>query len=334
MPASQGGATDRTTSLANLRIGILHNPRSGANQAAGAPLRRLFEAHSDIPYRDASDPASIVQALGEMAEHGVNTVAISGGDGTVNAVLDIVFGRNPFPVRPLLAVLRGGTSNMTARDIGMPRSQERAVRALIAGAANGGDGLAVVERRVMRIDGAGREPVHGMFFGAAAIAQGIEYCKRELHTRGLRGQIGPALTLARFAMAMARGDRAIVTPVPITVAIDGEPASSFECGIVFVTTLERLLLRLRPYWGAEAAPLHFTSIRAAPRRWLRALPDVLRGRPSRHVTAANGYESRNVRRLLIGLGGKCFVDGETVSPVPGTPLAFADGGAARFIVPR
>jgi len=64
------------------------------------------------------------------------------------------------------------------------------------------------------------------------------------------------------------------------------------------------------------------------------LPDVLRGRPSRHVTAANGYESRNVRRLLIGLGGKCFVDGETVSPVPATPLAFADGGAARFIVPR
>ncbi len=295
-------------------------------------MRRLLGAHPAIPCREVLDPASVAEALREMAERGINTVAISGGDGTVNAVLNTVFGRSPFPRLPLLAVLRGGTANMTARDIGMRGRQERALRSLIDCAARGGDGLAVIERPVMRIDpGAGREPIYGMFFGAAAIAQGIEYCKREVHRLGLRGEIGPAVTMARFIIAMARGERAIVAPVPITVAVDGEAPSSFDCEIIHVTTLEQLVLGLRPFWGREPAALHYASVRAAPRHWIKALPGLLRGRPNRYVTPANGYESRNARRLLLGLDSPFFVDGEMFAPTAGSPLVFSDGGSASFI---
>ena len=65
-------------------------------------MRRLCEAHPDIACRDGSDPDSVAHALRELAEHGVNAVAISGGDGTVNAVLNAVFAHNPFPRLPLL----------------------------------------------------------------------------------------------------------------------------------------------------------------------------------------------------------------------------------------
>jgi len=274
----------------------------------------------------------VTEALRGMAEHGVNTIAVSGGDGTVNAVLNTVFAHSPFPHLPLLAVLRGGTANMTARDIGMKGRQERALQALIDCASRGGDGLTVVERPVMRIDpGAGREPIYGMFFGAAAITQGIEYCKRKVHTLGLRGEIGPAVTMARFVIAMARGERAIVAPVPITVAIDGRSPSTFDCEIVHVTTLEQLVLGLRPYWGGEAAPLHYASVRAAPRHWVKALPGLLRGRPNRYITPANGYESHNAQRLAIGLDSHFFVDGEIFSPSAGSALAFTAGGPAGFI---
>jgi hypothetical protein len=332
MPALNALAPGPASRLTKLRIGVLHNPRSGANLSAAASMRRLFGAHPDIPCRDVLDPASVTDALRVMAEHGVNTVAISGGDGTVSAVLNTIFEHSPFPALPLLAVLRGGTANMTARDIGMPGGQDRALRSLIECAARGGDGLTVTERPVMRIDpGAGRGAIHGMFFGAAAIAQGIEYCKREVHTLGLRGEIGPAVTMARFVIAMARGERAIVAPVPITVAIDDALPSSFDCEIVYVTTLTQLVLGLRPYWGKEAAPLHYASVRAAPRHWVKALPGLLRGRPNRYITPANGYESRNAHRLAIGLDSHFFVDGEIFSPTPGMPLAFADGGSAGFI---
>lgn len=332
MPALNAAAADPASRLAHLRIGVLHNPRSGTNLTAANSMRDLFGTHPDIACRDAYDPTSISHALREMAEDGVNTVAISGGDGTVNAVLNAIFAHSPFPRLPLLAVLRGGTANMTARDIGLQGRQDRALRSLIECAARGGGGLAVTERPVMRIDaGAGREAIYGMFFGAAAIAQGIEYCKREVHTLGLRGEIGPAVTMARFVIAMARGERAIVAPVPITVAIDNGPPSSFDCEIVYVTTLEQLVLGLRPWWGQEAAPLRYASVRAAPRHWVKALPGVLRGRPNRHVTPANGYESRNAQRLLLGLDSHFFVDGEIFSPTPGMPLAFSDGGSAGFI---
>lgn len=325
-------APDPASRLAALRIGIVHNPRSGANLNAAASMRRVFGAHPDIPCHDASDPHSVAQALRDMAQHGVNTIAISGGDGTASAVLNTVFADNPFPNLPLLAVLRGGTANMTARDVGIQCRHDRALRLLIERAARGGDGLAVIERPVMRIDpGAGRATIYGMFFGAAAIAQGIEYCKRNVHTLGLRGEIGPGITMARFVIAMARGERSIVAPVPVTVAVDGGSHVSFNCEIVYATTLERLVLGLRPYWGAEAAPLHYTSVRASPEHWLKALPGLLRGRRNRYLTPANGYDSHNAHRLELGLDSPFFVDGEVFSSPAGSLLAIASVGTIGFL---
>jgi len=334
-PPLETAAPDNASRLARLTIGVLRNPGSGANLRGGTAMQQALAAHPDVPCRDVADPSDVDAALREMATRGVDTLAISGGDGTVSAVLNTIFSRNPFPRRPLLAVLRGGTANMTARDIGMRGRQHRALPALIDAAARGGERLVVTRRPVIRIDaGAGREPIHGMFFGAAAISQGIDYCKRHVHALGLRGEVGPAVTMVRFVIAMARGERAIVAPVAMTVAVDDEPPVRFDCEIVHVTTLEELVLGIRPYWGREDAPLHYASVRAKPRHWMRALPGILRGRPGRVATADNGYSSRNAHRLSIGLDSPFFVDGELFAPAPGTPLTLTDGGAAEFLTLR
>ena len=271
-----------------------------------------------------------------MAERGVDIVAISGGDGTVHAVLDTVLGASPFPRLPLLAVLRGGTANMTARDIGMRGPQDRALAALIQCVARGGDGLAVTGRTVMRIDpGAGRAPLHGMFFGAAAISQGIEYCKRNVHTLGLRGEIGPAVTMARFVVAMARGERAIMSPVPITVAVDGGPRDRFRMR-------NRASHDAAASWcwgcGRIGAPRPRRSTMPAcaqaPKHWIKALPGLLTGRPNRYVTPANGYESHNAHRIDMGLDSSFFVDGEIFSPTPGVPLTLTAGGTVECVTLR
>jgi len=335
MPPVEVPAPDTATRLARLSIGVLRNPRSGANLRGAAAMRDALAAHKDVPCLDVTDPMSVDAALRDLADRGVDTIAISGGDGTVHAVLDTIFGNSPFPRRPLLAVLRGGTANMTARDIGMRGRQHRALDGLIEASARGGEGLMVTGRSVMRIDpGAGRRALHGMFFGAAAISQGIEYCKRKIHALGLRGEIGPAVTMARFVIAMARGEREIVAPVPITIAVDDGPAASFDCEIVHVTTLDQLVLGLKPYWGTEAAPLRYASARARPRHWVRALPGLLRGRPNRFVTVENGYDSRNAHRVTIGLDTPFFVDGEIFAASEGTPVVLTDGGTAEFVTLR
>ncbi|MFA7279883.1 MAG: diacylglycerol kinase family protein [Sterolibacterium sp.] len=332
MPVVATPALHPAPDLAALRIGVVHNPGSGVNLRTPAAMSRAFGNHPEIPRRDVKDPDSVVRALDELAAQEVNTLAVSGGDGTVRAVLDALLARKPFQRQPLLAVLRAGTTNMIAGDAGMCGPPDIALASLIERAAHGGEGLDIVQRKILRIDpGSGQAPIYGMFFGAAMISQGVEYCKSKVHSVGLRGEIGPGVTLLRFVVAMARGDRDIVRPVPVSVSIDGAVATASDCGVMLVTSLERLFLGLRPFWGEEDTPLHFSFARAQPRYWLRALPGILRGRRNRFMTSANGYVSHNVHRLQLGLDSPFIVDGEFFSPVPGSPLVLTDGGAMDFL---
>ena len=173
-----------------------------------------------------------------------------------------------------------------------------------------------------------------MFFGAAAISQGIEYCKRNVHTLGLRGEIGPAVTMARFVIAMARGERAIVAPVPITVAVDERPRDASIARSCKSRRCSSWCWGCGPYWGTEAAPLHYASVRASPRHWIKALPGLLRGRPNRYITPANGYESHNAHRLDIGLDSRFSSTARSFPRRPARRSRSTDGGTAEFVTLR
>ena len=101
-------------------------------------------------------------------------------------------------------------ANVTARDIGVQARQGRALRALIDCAARGSNDLTVIERPVMRVDPAPDGSRLRDVVRRGRNHQGIEYCKRKVRTLGLRGEIRPAVTMARFVIAMARGERAMV----------------------------------------------------------------------------------------------------------------------------
>jgi hypothetical protein len=285
-PPLETAVPDSATRLARHTLGVLRNPGSGANLRRGKPMQQALAAYPDILCRDVANPSDVDAALSEMAARGVDTLAISGGDGTVSAVLNTIFARNPFPRRPRLAVLRGGTANMTARDIGMRGPQHRALPALIDALARGGERLAVTRRPVIRIDagaekGADSRDVlrsggdlagYRLLQASRARAWPARRDRARGHDGALRDRDGKGRA----------GDRCAS---PMTVAVDDEPPVSFDCEIVHVTTLEELVLGIRPYWGREDAPLHYASVRAKPRHWMRALPGVLRGRPGRVATA-------------------------------------------------
>lgn len=318
------------------RLGVLYNPGSGANRRSPGRLQAVRDAQPELAWCEVAQPSALAAGLSALARRGVDVLAISGGDGTVQAALSVLYGgRSPFQRPPALAVLRSGTTNMTAGDVGVPGPPARALARLLDAVARGVP-LGAVARPVLRVDaGPGQAPVCGMYLGAAAIVQGVEYCTHRLHRVGLRGQIGPGLTLARFAWAMARGDRAIASPARVEVALDGAAPWALDAWIVQVTTLERLFLGLRPFWDTAAAPLHFTCVRAQPRAWLRSLPGLLRGHPGSRLTPGNGYESRNVDTLALALApdGRYIVDGEVFTSAAGRALRIATAGMAEFVRP-
>jgi hypothetical protein len=172
-----------------------------------------------------------------------------------------------------------------------------------------------------------------MFFGAAAIYQGIQYFHRNLNGKGLRGEVGPGLTILRFLWALVNKNKDFSASVPLTVKLDQNPATQFDCLVVLISTLERLLLGMHPYWGREKGALHYTAIKANPRHLVRALPSFFRGFTGYHNTPENGFFSHNASEIKLNLAGGFTLDGQLYTPEnQQEPTVVRDGGTATFLV--
>ena len=200
------------------------------------------------------------------------------------------------------------------------------------GAATGTGNPRVIDRPVLQVQAPGHPTRFGMFFGASAIYQGIQYFHRKLNTKGLRGEVGPALTILRFLWSAVLRGSDFIPPVPISVAMDDNPPQQFDSLVVLVSTLERLFLGLYPYWGSESGPLHYTAVRARPRHLLRAIPSILRGRSGVHGTPENGFYSHNAHEIKLNLAGGFTLDGQLYTPESSEePTVVRYGGTATFL---
>jgi hypothetical protein len=176
-------------------VGVLVNPLSGGNLRGIGRIRKVIGAEGRVLHREVQTPREVRNVLSDFARNGVNLVAVSGGDGTVQAVLTAIFHHRPFEVHPLLVILRSGTTNLIAGDVGAPGDPARALKRLFLWAGKGQGGAIMVRRAVLRLQVPGHDVRYGMFFGAAGISQGIEYYHRHMHAVSLRGKTGIFLTL-------------------------------------------------------------------------------------------------------------------------------------------
>ncbi|MDX1708023.1 MAG: hypothetical protein R3274_05445, partial [Desulfobacterales bacterium] len=120
--------------------------------------------------------------------------------------------------------------------------------------------------------------------------------------------------------------------VPITISLNHHIAQTQKYLMVLITTLQRLFLGMRPFWGAQAKPLHYTAFSDRHRHFLRVLPSALRGRQSRHVKPENGYISHNIDEAHLTLDSGFNLDGELYTPDNKLgPVVVGCGGQASFL---
>ncbi len=314
------------------RIGVLVNPYSGGNRNGLGAVRNAIDDCPRVFHPDVQTPQDVLTALVDFARNDVNLVALNGGDGTVQAALTALFHNRPFEKLPVLTVLQSGTTSMTARDVGFLGSRVKALRKLFRWAQTGDGKPRTVRRPVLRVASPGHPIRYGMFFGAAAIYQGIQYFHRKVNSRGLRGEVGPGLTILRYLWAVVHKSNDFMASVPLTVKLDQNPSRQFDCLAVLVTSLKRLFLGMHPYWGNEHGPLHYTAVKADPRHLLRALPSVLRGRSGAHGTPENGFYSHNAHEIKLKIGGGFTLDGQLYTPDnQQIPTVVRYGGTATFL---
>ena len=314
------------------RIGVIINPLSGGNLSGLGAVRNTIADYPEVLSRDVATPEDISAALADFAGEKVNLLAVNGGDGTVQAVLTTLFHDRPFESLPLLMILQSGTTSMIAGDVGVRGSRDANLRKLFRWTADRRGEPQIVQRPVLRIETPGDGVRCGMFFGAAGVYEGILHCRSKMHTRGLKGEVGPGLTFMRFLWDLVRKKSGVLTPVPTTVELDDHPPQEYDVTVLLISTLERLLLGFHPFWSSETGPLHFTAVRARPQHLLRALPSIVRGREGRHVAEQNGYFSYNVEQIRLNLDSGYTLDGQLYRTASAQEtIEIRSGGTATFL---
>jgi len=322
-------------SIKHPHIGLITNPHSRRNRAALADIAATVAAHSDIHHRITQSIDDVHSTLREFASQGVDVVAINGGDGTTAQVFGALLDTSPFAKQPAVVLLPGGTTNMNAADAGMRGNLKRAVEKLCRWSAGKTCSVEQLSRPILRIEGAiGQDALYGMFFGTGSIIiNGIEHCTSQIHRIGLTDEIGPGVTLLRAVWGILCGDPQFTAPVNVTLRLDEQDeASQKQVAILLVTSLERLFLGMRPWWGHEQQPLHSTWVEKPAQGLLRKLPGLLRGKPGAGTTTEKGYFSHNTRQLELDMDTIFTIDGELyqASREHG-PIRVSHGGTIEFL---
>lgn len=283
-------------------------PESGTAAAAGRPLQVTHHV------TERAEQASAL--LRSTAWQPDDLLVVNGGDGSVQQVLTTLITACPAERRPRVACLPGGTTNMTAYDLNRHRRFADCVQTLRA-ALPAADGAPVAPRPVVRVAAGPRDEARcGLFFGIGTIVRGIEYFHARIRDNGGAHELGAGVALARVLWGIARREPPFAEP--LTVDVETTPAADgafrlpapVPVRLLLATTLERLFLGIRPYWGSGDRPLRCTLVETHASGFLGRMPRLLRGRPDLQMTPANGYHSARLGELALRFDGSFTLDGE------------------------
>lgn len=316
-----------------MRVGILHNPLSGRNRRNPNLFQEILSRYPEVTCAEVNTPADILQALKIFAQGQVDCVVVNGGDGTIQATMGVLFHHQPFASMPRLAVLPAGTANLIAGDVGIGKFKPQALGQFLSEAQSSTPKLSMETRPILRIRfPEEREPLYGMFFGAGAIYHGTQMGLQTKQSIGRLGEWGAALILLKFLLALAMGSRKGLNPIGVSVTAGESPPVQDEYLLLMVTTLNRLFLGMKPFWGTSSGPLRYTSLRVPYRYLWRVLPTLLRGSAHALAIGNHGYMSENLSEIRLRFDSGFVLDGEVYSSSkPEEPLILDCPGELSFV---
>jgi diacylglycerol kinase (ATP) len=318
-----------------MKPGLIVNPSSGKHSGKGLALAAAVEA--SLPTIVLADFSQLRASLEKLAREKVDVLAISSGDGTIQAIQTLLAEQGIFATRPRLMLLAHGTTNMTAADLGVSLRQPQKLARLLTN-ANALTDAAQLTRPTLRIDNpADGTPRHGMFAGTGAIWRAVEYCQTAIHGTGLKGEAATFATLVSAIAGLAFGGatpeaQRIGRAWPCAVRADGTSMTQGDMQLLFLaTTLTKLVLGSRPFWGGKQGELRGTVLPfPVPRLWRWLIP-TLYGSETR--TMPQGAESRSAQHFEIEHSDGWIVDGEFFNAPKDQPLSITRGADFTYVQP-
>ena len=176
-----------------------------------------------------------------------------------------------------------------------------------------------------------------MFFATGLVARGVKFSRSPVKQLGITGGIFTFLimlrSLAGMLVGMALGHHQNEwAPVKMTMTEATGRTHQGTYLFALVSTLDCLLLNMRPYWGQESAPLHVTLVDQQRKRLWRSLWPLLSGN-GRMLKEEDGYYSHNTHALALQMEDEYIVDGELYRSVNShAPLRITATDPVTFLV--
>lgn len=263
--------------------------------------------------------------LERAADSGTEILCINGGDGTLDLILTRLFVAAFSSWRPLILLLRGGTTNMTHRDVGYGKDPAEALKKAIAREFQ----LSITKRHIMRVSGGNMTtPHYGFFIGTHALTRAITHTRTHLHSKGNHGTLSEIRMLFSSLSALLRGDvtnHPILSPTLLSFSLHS--AMRHTMHVTFIaTTLERLLLNLtlskpRNQIGCLALQQPFTGL-------FTQLASLWTGKGDKDDGAILRWRDDEIR---FALDGNFTIDGEIFSAELHSPVTITKSESVSFL---
>lgn len=312
-------------------IGLLFNPFSGRIRKRKDAIRRALAEIPGATCREVTNAPEINASVDTFVQADVDLLVIVGGDGTVQGVLCHLFATQPLARWPLLMVIPGGTTNMTALDLGVCGELEFIVQQLREHLLKRIPPV-LIQRHVLCIEQTGMPKVYGMFFGVGLIARAVIFSRSKIKQLGITGEIYSGLITLGYLIGLIFGRRhGAWAPVQMSIIERNIELHRGTYAFLFASSLNRLLFGMRPYWGRQEEPLHITFVRQGSKRPLRSLWALLSG-CGNTLKEQDGYHSCNTRALELLIDDDYIVDGESYRASSGNgPLRITAAGPIIFL---
>jgi len=320
-----------------MTIGLIINPLAGTYKSSKRVRNSLERLSQYVETEYLEDFSTLPDIISRLAAKKCEYLAISGGDGTIQAILTHLAENTPFDVQPTLILLPHGTTNMTAKDvsIGSLGKADKLIAAIARQETSRLPGE-IKQRHTVRIANPKNGiPLHGMYFGWGAVHRAVLKCQSDVHAMGLKGDLGPALTLLGSWLSHLFGrssndPQRIVQGHQLHLVADDKTRLNSPHLLLSVTTLEHLIANCRPFWNQTEDSLKTTAVAYPVQRPLAMLIPSLYGDKHRKITQP-GYDSFSAKNLSFQTSTDCILDGEVVTPPENEPLHLSLGPQFRFL---
>jgi len=310
--------------------------RAGGSGARVAQVLSRLSKYPEVVRAESDSAEGAAAAIRSLAEADIDVLVVNGGDGTLQRALTELLGTaSPFKRLPVVAPLRTGRTSMSALDIGSPGDPVKAIDRVVSLARSGNVDRHLVDRAVLRmmLDPDGIDH-YGTFFGGGVIYRAI-HLTHEVFPKGrAQGVFGSSIiTITLLGRVLTGKEHDVLEPDQVEVHADGLHLAQTRYQLLLATTLNRLFMRLRPFWGTGPGGIRFTGIAPGGFHNPRAVARLVRGRcPVRGNDPR--YVSANLESVVMKLDSGATLDGEMFDPLPGRKVTLMADHRIRFLGTR